>query len=460
VDTLHLEAEVTCSSSPTKLVTSCSTCQGREAKRVARKIAARIRPARSDSENEGSPICRDTDASFSIIQFNCPDTLDFSSGSVVLPLRITCYCRHHREKVGFNVHFRMKDHRGRIVGKGMSPPIMITDDHKSTGVNAPKQMQTSYDVDWDPRASMFSTASAEPTADYASSSRRSSLRESVAPQRKRSKPYESARSSIVTRSRRSDTSEGNVYPTVISATTTGNPYPDTSSISPFTSAPPSIYSSTAPPSPQLFDCDNSSGSLPSPPNSNRFLSPINTSQQTSTFFENTDAIMEEAAAAVMNSNFFPLSPPITAPSSPPMQDLIPHALQSPDVDLSPFSYSLMQPQPVDTSLSSLPPPKVHRLIPSSGPTFGGIEVTVLGSDFHPSVLYNCVFGDVASSSTTRWSENTLVCVLPPRAMAGAVPVALEGFKAGDENPAEPVLFTYTDESDRSLYVQNGVRYLF
>ncbi len=182
---------------------------------------------------------------------------------------------------------------------------MITDDHKSTGVNAPKQMQASYDVDWDPRASMFSTASAESTADYASSSRRSSLRESVAPQRKRSKPYESARSSIVTRSRRSDTTEGNVYPTVISATTTGNPYPDTSSISPFTSAPPSIYSSTAPPSPQLFDCDNSSGSLPSPPNSNRFLSPINTSQQTSTFFENTDAIMEEAAAAVMNSNFFP-----------------------------------------------------------------------------------------------------------------------------------------------------------
>lgn len=41
-----------------------------------------------------------------------------------------------------------------------------------------------------------------------------------------------------------------------------------------------------------------------------------------------------------------------------------------------------------------------------------------------------------------------------------MPVTLEGFKAEDENPAEPVLFTYTDESDRSLYVQNGVRYLF
>lgn len=344
----------------------------------------------------------------------------------------------------------------------MSPPIMITDDHKSTGVNAPKQMQASFDVDWDPRASMFSNASAESSADHTSSRRRSSLKETIAPQRKRSKPYENARSSMMTRSRRSETAEGNVYPTVISATSTGNPYPDTSSISPFTSAPPSVYSSTAPPSPSPFDSENASGSLPSPPNSNRYLSPINTSQQQSTFIDNADAIMEEAAsaAAAMSSNFFPLSPPITAPSSPPMQDYIPQALQSPNVDLSPFSYSLMQPQPVDTSISPLPPPKVHRLIPSSGPTFGGIEVTVLGSNFDPSVLYNCVFGDVPSSSTTRWSENTLVCVLPPRATAGAVPVTLEGFKAEDENPAEPVLFTYTDESDRSLYVQNGVRYLF
>lgn len=131
------------------------------------------------------------------------------------------------------------------------------------------------------------------------------------------------------------------------------------------------------------------------------------------------------------------------------------------MSMSPFSYSLMQPQPDTAAASTLPTPKIHRLIPSTGPTFGGIEVTVLGSNFDPSVLYNCVFGDVVSSSTTRWSENTLVCVLPPRSTAGVVPVTLEGFKAEEENPAaEPVLFTYTDESDRSLYVHNGARYLF
>ena len=37
----------------------------------------------------------------SILQFNCTETVNFSGGTVVLPLRITCYCRHHKEKIGF-----------------------------------------------------------------------------------------------------------------------------------------------------------------------------------------------------------------------------------------------------------------------------------------------------------------------------------------------------------------------
>ena len=203
-------------------------------------------------------------------------------------------------------------------------------------------------------------------------------------------------------------------------------------------------------------------SLPSPPHSTTFASPTSSH---SSFFDNADAIMQEAA---LQSTFFPLSPPITAPSSPPVHDLLPQTLQSPTVDLSPFSFSLgqqqqqhhIQSQPrSDPQHPSLPTPRVHRLIPSNGPTYGGIEVTVLGSNFHPSVMYNCVFGDVASSSTTRWSDNTLVCVLPPRACPGIVPVSLDGIKIDEEVPSEPVLFTYTDESDRSLYVSNIVEYL-
>lgn len=35
MDTLFLDAEVVCSSNPSKLVTSCTTCQGREVRLVA-----------------------------------------------------------------------------------------------------------------------------------------------------------------------------------------------------------------------------------------------------------------------------------------------------------------------------------------------------------------------------------------------------------------------------------------
>ncbi|RXW21631.1 hypothetical protein EST38_g4228 [Candolleomyces aberdarensis] len=136
-DVLQLAVSVTCASPPHNRVLSCSSCQAREAKRVAKKLAARVRPARSDSESgesKGSkPGRKQHEDTTNIIQFNCAEVLDFSTGSVVLPLRITCYCRHHREKVGFNVHFTMMDHTGRLIGSGMTKPIMITDDHKTTG---------------------------------------------------------------------------------------------------------------------------------------------------------------------------------------------------------------------------------------------------------------------------------------------------------------------------------------
>lgn len=110
-----------------------------------------------------------------------------------------------------------------------------------------------------------------------------------------------------------------------------------------------------------------------------------------------------------------------------------------------------------------PPPQIHRLIPASGPTHGGIEVTVLGANFMPS--HRCVFGDTVAASTQMWSENTLVCVLPPAATPGPVVVGFEGIPlsmmggmgGGIGMNGLPVgdgrtlpLFNYLDNSDRAL----------
>jgi hypothetical protein len=81
-------------------------------------------------------------------------------------------------------------------------------------------------------------------------------------------------------------------------------------------------------------------------------------------------------------------------------------------------------------------------------------VTILGENFHPVTQLNCVFGDIAASSTQRWSDNTLVCVLPPRATPGVVAVWFEGFEKPNDLSL-PSLFTYTDESDRALYVHTN-----
>lgn len=51
-------------------------------------------------------------------------------GDCPLPIRITCYCRHHEESSGFRVRLEFLDRHHRLVGTAVSPPILITDDHK------------------------------------------------------------------------------------------------------------------------------------------------------------------------------------------------------------------------------------------------------------------------------------------------------------------------------------------
>lgn len=63
--------------------------------------------------------------------FNCGQYLEFNNGETVIPTRITCYCRHHKEKYGFTITYTLTDHLGQVVATAMSPPIFLTDDHKA-----------------------------------------------------------------------------------------------------------------------------------------------------------------------------------------------------------------------------------------------------------------------------------------------------------------------------------------
>lgn len=91
-------------------------------------------------------------------------------------------------------------------------------------------------------------------------------------------------------------------------------------------------------------------------------------------------------------------------------------------------------------------PQLDRLVPSQGPTYGGIEVTMLGSGFYQGLT--CLFGE-HQASTVYWNSSTMVCILPPANHTGPVvvsfkehPLVLEG--------QDVAIFTYFDASDQAL----------
>lgn len=375
-----------------------------------------------------------------IVQFNCPEVLDFSTGSVILPLRITCYCRHHREKNGFNVHFKMLDHAGRTVGIGTTRPIMITDDHKTTGASAQKAAQAALNGDVRLSPDWVLGAACDSSEAAVSAKRKKPLVSDRSA--KRTKPYDLARSTGRT-VRRGSNGSLDSPPNVASAVGTRSPSP----LSTFASSPvsPSMSSAQVPAPSQLgssdIQCDGSDPltsvfDFSSPLSSHLSTSAVDTDVAMAQQFDQGSMSLQQFADA-----FLPNSP-----STSPSQIL--------NMSSGTPSFMLFGQNP-PPPMSSLPAPRIHRLIPASGPTFGGIEVTVLGANFHPTMQLNCTFGGTPSTSTQRWSDNTLVCMLPPCATPGAVPVWFDGLHK-EEDGSLPCLFTYTDETDKALCVILGI----
>lgn len=405
-----------------------------------------MRPQRydSDSPEAANATANGTTEPFNIVQFNCPEVLSFSSGTVVFPLRITCYCRHHRERVGFHVHFTMSDHTGRVVGTGTTHPIMITDDHKSTGANA--KHSPSAEIGWSQVP-----GDAAPSVKATSYKRKHShTHETTSDQgKKRLKinAFGASRGELKEISRRS--SSGSL--TSPSVFTSALPTRTTTPSQLASSGPPSHLCRTAPPSPPASDSfvvPKAEVSLPSPKSSVASPRSESASLDMSEVLLLAQSLVDmtslaDSESSVPPSTFLPTAPPSPVTMSVPQYQLLQEPLASAPL---PFMF-FPEPPP----LTPVPQPRIHRLIPSSGPIIGGIEVTILGSNFHPSLQLDCTFGDVVASSTQRWSDNTLVCILPPRQTSGVVAVWFSGMQK-DEDGTLPCLFTYTDESDRALLV--------
>jgi hypothetical protein len=123
---------------------------------------------------------------------------------------------------------------------------------------------------------------------------------------------------------------------------------------------------------------------------------------------------------------------------------IPNDLESPqpmNLNLFPSSAPVQPPYPVIT-----------KMVPTEGPTAGGIEVTILGQGFTQGIIAQ--FGEVTAIPTECYSSTTLVCLLPPSPTPGPVFVTLRdqfGRPVTETVRIEQQqLFTYVNTTDRAL----------
>jgi hypothetical protein len=482
--TLFMDATVVRATAPHDRVHVCPSCQQREKKRAQRKrtstskkqdkqdeeeqyshedlVEYGIDPDAPDAQKQARKRAMEEDEK-RIVVFNCGDYIDFNEGQCVLPTRITCYCRHHKEKTGFCLIFTMRDYRGELIATGSTPPIMITDDHKS--VAAAQAAQAAAMSSMSTKRSDGARSRGVSIEALDGSTLRSINRESARRKQHshRATPYGNAEDRASRRGTMSST-------TMTPFATTGQNTPAAGL------SPPSMSDMNNPEFWQVFASMSGVGS--SPPIGSRssigaqtpheILSPVqhtSPAQQTVNPINNNEWLANFANQGSLSSQTLQLSP----------QSL-------PGFDMNSFTRSVQQssqqagddatlqqllmlarslpgmgPTPnLDLNAStgsSAPVPSISKLIPGEGPTTGGIEVTVLGENFTDNLT--CLFGDVPAISTRVWGSNTLLCILPPSASPGPVAVSIKPTHGEVQTDQDGMarslqLFTYTDTTDRAL----------
>ncbi|KAH7377198.1 hypothetical protein B0T11DRAFT_347626 [Plectosphaerella cucumerina] len=108
------------------------------------------------------------------------------------------------------------------------------------------------------------------------------------------------------------------------------------------------------------------------------------------------------------------TPNVLSPIGPPPSLAQAYSAQLPTMTAAPT-------QPLQNQ-SPPPPPCIHKIIPGEGLKMGGIEVTILGSNFTQELVV--YFGDAKAITTTYWGDSSLVCLLPSSFGPGVVPVTL------------------------------------
>jgi hypothetical protein len=486
----------------------CAGCITRERKRAARKKVKKVEEEESWHKDEAKRV----------IVFNTHEVKDWQTPTsqppseatgdrpepfvpegamqVDAPMRIACYCRHQNEKLGFQVIFTIKDYQDRLIAQEMTSSIMITDDHKThnmpalstqnsngsdnqvypssgafpadvtfdmsagpVGSMAPfrlshsssdlQSLQRSFNMQFP--ASMNFGGSQQPSQTTSATmtprnmSRQTSPSASSGPTSKKRKASGSSKvpsGLAMTRLETAEAGMGQAGPS--------NPMsaPNSAAPSPFT---PNLTNFPLPTTEQQYG--QSSTTIPSIPQQYNTGPPTPNSND-QVFFTNANRSQSMENLAMHQLYSAPASAhPSRVPSPNGLRNTV-QAYQQQQAQIAQAVANGLYGMPL--SLNPHRPPTIHKLIPNEGPKAGGIEVTCLGSGFCQGL--EVMFGDSKATTTTYWGETSLVCLLPPSAFAGTVPVTFKHQHQQQQMqpyptppiPKQQAFFKYVDDDEQQI----------
>jgi hypothetical protein len=459
----------------------CSGCMTRERKRAARKKIKKPEDEELWMKDEDRRI----------VVFNSQEVRDFSPRqegdgfSVDVQMRIACYCRHHAEKLGFQVIFTVTDWRGRFVAQSMSSSIMITDDHKTHGQasNAPANSPDNT-ANLMPGASLgadtnslsppsFPYGMPQPTSEIQLLPNNGpfplpAIAPSGAPQsapaapanRMLSRPASPSSLSGPSAKKRKASSSAMKVPTGLSMTRIDTDHLGTSPPPQGVSGPVSAAATTSPFSPQTYapgpDSLFAQSMLTGPMSQPFATGPPTPSGNEQVMFGNSHHPTTFDNTPMGNTPQMYSAPASSHPSRAPSPGTLRNGntggLQQQSSQFAQaVASSLYSTLPMSVNAAPSLPSVIHKIIPAEGPKSGGIEVTILGSGFHQGL--EVMFGDVRATTTTYWGESSLVCLLPPSHHATTV---LVSFKHQTPPPSQQFsakqqpVFKYMDDDEQQL----------
>ncbi|RDL38238.1 Uncharacterized protein BP5553_02578 [Venustampulla echinocandica] len=485
----------------------CPGCITRERKRAARKKVKKVEEEELWHKHEAKRVIVFNTHEIKDWQAPTAQPLSDTTGDraepfvpegamqVDAPMRIACYCRHQNEKLGFQVIFTIKDYQDNLIAQEITSSIMITDDHKTHNM-APLTAQTSNSSD----GQMFSGAgsfpidnqfdpSTGPVGDAGpfnlsqSNSDLQALRGNINLQfpasinlNPPSHPSQATSTTITPRNlsrqsspsassgpiskKRKASSSGNLPPGLaMTKLETGPVSPGQAGSSSMNAATSTLPSPFTPNIASFSPPDQSFGQPPA--NMPYIAHPFTTGPPTPNsndhvFFSNNNRSqsMENVAMAQPMYSAPVSAHPSRAPSPNGMRNGVPaYQHQQQQAQIAQAVANGLYGMPL--SLNPHRPPTIHKLIPNEGPKSGGIEVTCLGSGFCQGL--EVMFGDSKATTTTYWGETSLVCLLPPSAFAGTVPVT---FKHQHQQQMQPypaplvpkqqASFKYVDDDEQQI----------